>query len=144
MPRSSIKSSTKSSTKSSRSSLQSAISTSSLSKAVRSGAKAIERGVKHIKKGASAIAHPLKRAKHTLLNVSSPVGSDADHSPTASVNTQELPEVIDIDSDGEELGDLEKELGVHTFLSLLIILLIPILRGGKENLEVPSIFFLQT
>ena len=60
------------------------------------------------------------------------------------MNTQELLEVIDIDSDGEELGGLEKKLGVHTFLSLLIILLIPILRGGKENLEVPSIFFLQT
>jgi hypothetical protein len=58
------------------------------------------------------------------------------------VNTQELLEVIDIDSDEED--DLEKELGLHTFLSLLIILLIPILRGSKENLEVPGIFFLQT
>src|ERR1700733_8079496 len=103
--------STKSSTKSSCSSLQSAVSISSLSKAVRSGAKAIGRGVKRIKKGASAIARPLKRAKHTLSNVSSPIASDKDGSPTASVNIQELPEVININSDGEELDDLEKERG---------------------------------
>jgi len=143
MPRSLTQSSMKSSTKSSCSSLRSAVSTSSLSKAVRSGAKAIERGVKRIKKGASAIARPLKRAKHMLSNVSSPIASDEDGSPTASVNIQELPEVININSDGEELDDLKKELGAHSFLSLLIILLIPILRGSKENLEVSGIFFLQ-
>jgi hypothetical protein len=78
-----------------------------------------------------------------VLTVSSPITSDEDDSPTASVNTQEFPEVIDVNSDGEELDDLKKELGVYSFLSLLIILLIPILRGSKENLEVSGIFFLQ-
>jgi hypothetical protein len=75
--------------------------------------------------------------------------SNEDNSPTAdeyqdSVNTQELPEVINVDSDGEELDDLEKELGSHPFLPLCIIFLIPIFRGSKAKLEVPSIFVLQT
>jgi len=114
-----------------------------LSKAVRSSAKAIGRGVKRIKEGASTIARPLKRAKHALSKVSSPVTSDEDDSPATSVNSQGLPEIIEVDSDGEELDDLEKLLGTSISLSLFIILLIPILRGGKEDLEVPSIFFLQ-
>ena len=112
---------TQSSAKSSRSSLQSAVSTSSLSKAVRSSAKAVGRGVKRIKKGASSIARPLKRAKHALSNVSSPVMSDEGSDPTAGGDEDSVddgPDVIDIDS-GEETNELEKELGEHEFFSFL-------------------------
>ena len=148
-PSSTTKSAAKSSAKSSRSSLQSAASASSLSKAVRSSAKVIGRGVKRIKKGASAIARPLKRAKHALSNVSSPVDSEAEHSLASdrdqdSLNTADLPEVFEVDSDGDEVNDLEKELGTSTCFSLFIILLISNLSGSKENLAVPDIFLLQT
>ncbi|KAF8502348.1 hypothetical protein F5888DRAFT_1800846 [Russula emetica] len=61
----------KSSAKSLHSSLHSR--TSSVSSAARSSAKAIGQGIKRIKKGADAIIRPLKRAKHALSNVSSPV-----------------------------------------------------------------------
>jgi hypothetical protein len=123
MPPSSTKSAAQSSAKSSHSSLQSAVSTSSLSKAVRSSARVIGRGVKRIKKGASAITRPLKRAKHALSNVSSPVVSDAENGPSGdedqdSLNTTELPEAFEIESDGDELENLEKELGTFTYFSL--------------------------
>ena len=118
-PSSTTKSAAKSSAKSSHSSLQSAVSASSLSKAIRSSAKVIGRGVKRVKKGASAITRPIKWAKHALSNVSSPVDSDAESGPAGdddqdSLNTTELPEVeiIEVDSDGDELETLEKELGM--------------------------------
>jgi len=68
-----------------------------------------------IKKGASAIARPLKRAKHALSNVSSPADSDAENGLAGdedqdSLNTADLPEVFEVDSDSDELDDLEKEL----------------------------------
>lgn len=110
-PSSTTKSAAKSLAKSSHSSLQSAASASSLSKAVRSSAKVIGRGIKCIKKGASAIARPLKRAKHALSNVSSPVDSEAEHSLASdgdqdSLNTADLPEVFEVDSDGDEVDNL--------------------------------------
>ncbi|KAF8502338.1 hypothetical protein F5888DRAFT_1871875 [Russula emetica] len=102
----------KSSAKSSHSSLHS--HTSSISSAATSSAKAIGQGIKRIKKGTGAIVRPLKRAKHALSNVSSPVISDAEDPTTddqASIKTNGLLEVIAVGSD-EELDDLEKELAV--------------------------------
>jgi hypothetical protein len=75
---------TQSSAKSSCSSLQSAVSTSSLSNAVRSSAKAIGHGIKCIKKGASSVTRPLKRVKQALSNVSSPAMSNEGSDPTPS------------------------------------------------------------
>ena len=119
MPHSSIM---KSSAKSSHSSLQSAVSTSSLSKAVKSSAKAIRCGVKRIKKGTSIIIHPLKQAKHALSTVSSPVAGNEGNNPSDgdqdTPNSREMLEVIDVDSDAEDLEKYEKELGMHTFLSI--------------------------
>ncbi len=137
MPKSCI---TQSSAKSSRSSLQSAVSTSSTSKAVRSSAKAVGRGVKRIKKVASSIARPLKRAKRAGSNVSSLVvsneGGDGGD-PTASgdeVSVDAGPEVIEINSGGEETDELEEELGKHELLSFLpvdILLIQPSVAAKK-------------
>ena len=102
----------KSSAKSSRSSLHS--TTSSVSGAARSSAKAIGLGIKRIKQGAIAAVRPLKRTKHALSNVSSPVISGAEDDTTtdeqASIKTNELPDVIAVDSDGES-KDLDDDLG---------------------------------
>lgn len=127
-PCSTTKSAAMSSAKSSRLSLQSAVSASSLSKVIRTSAKVIRHGVKRIKKGASVIARPIKRAKHVLSNVSSPVDSDAESGPAGdedqdSLNTTELPEVevfevFEVNSDGDELETLEKELGMSPCFSL--------------------------
>ena len=112
---------TNSSAKSLHSSPQSTVSTSSLSKAIRCG-------VKHIKKGASAITHPLKWAKHVLSTIFSPVVSDQGdiNGDQDSMNSQEVLEVININSDGKDSNKLERELGTHTSLSLFITLLISI------------------
>ena len=140
---------TQSSAKSSRSSLQSAVSTSSLSKAVRSSAKAVGHGVKRIKKGASAVIRPFKRSKHALSNVSTPAVSDAEDGPAAdeeqgSVKSYASSEVIEVDSDSEGLNNenLEKELGAHSFHLFFTISLISI-SGSTENLEVPGLLILQ-
>jgi hypothetical protein len=110
--------------RSSRSSLQSSLSTSSLASAVRNGAKAIKSKTKGLKKRVgAAIARPLKRAKHALSNVSSPVNSGAEDEEASvgdrgSVNTnRSIPDVIEVGSDGEEVNDLEKELGIFIVLS---------------------------
>jgi hypothetical protein len=139
---------TQSSAKSSHSSLQSAVSTSSPSNAVRSSAKAIGRGIKHIKKGASSVAHPLKRVKQALSNVSSPAMSDegSDATPSGdedSVDTR--PDVIEIDSGGEETDKLKKDLGKPKLLYyFLFSQLISYFSCSEENLEVPRIFLFQT
>ena len=142
--------STKSSAKS-RSSIRSTLSTSSISSTVQSGAKAVKRGVKRVKKGASAIIRPFKRSKHALSNVSTPAASDAEDGPTVdkgqgSVKSYASSQVIDVDSDPEELNNLEnleKELGAHSFHSFLTISLISIISGSTENLEVPGLLILQ-
>lgn len=128
----------KSSARSSRSSLQSVVSTSSLP-------KAIGRGIKRIKKGASAITRPLKRAKHVLSNVSSPAVSDAENDPAAgedqeSMKTDELVEVIDLDSDSE-LNDLEKELGTHPCHSFLAIFLTSFSVAAQQTWRSPIYSF---
>jgi hypothetical protein len=107
----------KSSKKSSSSSIRS--TTPSVSSTAISSAKAVGRGLKRIKNGASKIIRPLKRAKHALSTVSSPAISDAEDDP-ASINTNETPEVIEVGSDGEELDDLEKELGKSLFILFLL------------------------
>jgi hypothetical protein len=61
-----------------------------------------------------------------------------------SLNTADLPEVFEVDSDGDKLDELEKELGTSTCFSLFIFLLISNLSSSKENLAVSNIFFLQT
>ena len=110
--------------KSSRSSLQSSISTSSLASAVRTGAKAIKGKTKNLKKRVgAAIAWPFKRAKHALSNVSTPVNSDAEDeeasaSDWGSIKTNEsTPDVIEVNSDGEEVNELARELGTFIILS---------------------------
>jgi len=133
--------STKSSAKSSRSSLHSR--TSSISSAATSSAKAIGQGIKRIKKGTGAIVRPLKRAKHALSNVSSPVISDVEDPTTddqASIKTNGLLEVIAVGSD-EELDDLEKELGAFTYYFFLAVLLISILAAVKETWRSPIYSF---
>ncbi len=115
----------KSSVKLSRSSLHS--TTSSVSGAARSSAKAIGLGIKRIKQGAIAAVQPLKWTRHALSNVSSSVISDAEDDTTtneqASIKTYELLDVIVVDSDGEG-QDLDDELGLscysfHVVLSYL-------------------------
>jgi hypothetical protein len=143
--------STKSSAKSSHSSLRSTLSTSSISSTVRSGAKAVKRGVKRVKKGASAIIRPFKHSKHALSNVSTPAVSDVKDGPAVdeeqgSVKSYASSEVIEVDSDSEELNNLEnleKELGAHSFHLLLTISLISIISGSTEILEVPCLLILQ-
>jgi len=110
--------------KSSRSSLQSSISTPSLTSVVRTGAKAIKGKTKGLNKHVGAvIARPLKRPKHALSNVSTPVVSDAEDqeasaSDRGSIDTDKsTPEVVEVDSDGEEVDDLKRELGTFIILS---------------------------
>jgi hypothetical protein len=126
------------------------VSASSISTTVRSGAKAvkhgIKRGIKHIKKSADVLIQPLKHAKHALLNVSTPVVSDAEDAAEyqASHWTEELLEVIEVCSDDEGMDQLKKELGMHTHNSFLLSLsLISTLSSSPENLEVPNIVILQ-
>ena len=116
--------SVKSSAKSSHSSLR---STTSISSTINSGAKAVKRGVKRIKKHAENIVRPLKRTKHALSNVSTPVLSDAEDDPTstqdnASIMTNETPTVIEInsDDDSEDMVALKEELGTPSFFILII------------------------
>lgn len=112
--------STKSSVKLSHTSLQS--TSSSVSNAAKSSAKAIGHGLKHIKKGTTAIIQPLKWAKLVPSNILSPAISELEDNwatEQSSLKTNDLPEVIDLESD-EELEDLEKELGPSKFSSYLV------------------------
>jgi hypothetical protein len=126
MPQQSIQSSAKSS----RSSLQSSISMSSLSSKLDARAKAIKASVKHMRNAVKTIAQPLKRAKHAVSSHSSQAGTDAeaDELPTnnnVSTVSNDLSEVIEVDSDGEGSNKLEQELGMFldtSFCSLLVIL----------------------
>jgi hypothetical protein len=91
----------KSSAKSSCSSCRSSASTSS------------KHSIKRVNQ--DAIIRPLKRAKHTLSNVSSPVISDVEDDPIEANEQSSVIEsldVIEVDSEGEELDRLEKELGM--------------------------------
>ena len=57
-----------------------------------------------------------------LLNVSPPVMSNEGSDPTANGDEDSMdtrPEVIEVDSGGEEVDKLEKELGKHKLLSFL-------------------------
>lgn len=140
--------SAKSSAKSSRSSIR---STSPISSTTKSGTKAVNRGVKRIKKQAENLVRPLKRAKHALSNVSTPVVSDLEDDPTAtqdnaSVVTDGSPEVIAVDSDDEDsMNALKEELGMPNFFFSCdnSLSLVSILSSCTENLEVPSVFILQ-
>lgn len=107
--------STKSSAKSSRSSLRS----------TSSSTRATGRRTKNAKRVASAstVDRPLKRSKHALSQVSSPVPSDdegADRATEdqASVKTNDLLDITRVESE-EELDDLEKDLGASLFHSPL-------------------------
>jgi hypothetical protein len=108
-------SSTKSSALSSHSSFRSA--SPSVSSAAKSSAKAVECGTKRSRRGAKAIVRPLKRAKHALSKVSSIIGDDEDD--PSSTEDEGSIKAIDVKSDGEELNDLEKELGMSSLLLLL-------------------------
>jgi len=120
----------KSSAMSSCSSPHSTTSSASLSSVARSHARTIDCGIKcgikHVKNHANAIAPPLKWAKHSLSVVSSPVISDTEDpaGDQSSIQTIKLPEVIEVGSDGEELVNLEKELGLCSPYSVLAISLI--------------------
>jgi hypothetical protein len=129
----------KSSAMSSCSSLQS--TSPSASSAVKPHTTAVGHGIKRNKKGASALVRPLKRAKHALSSVSSPVGSDNEGTTT---DDQSSIKVITILSDGEELGDLEKELGMFLssfslpFHSLLFVV------AAKETWQSPIYAFFKS
>ena len=132
----------KSFAKSSRSSLHS--TTSSVSSAARSSTKAIGAGIKRIKSGTNKLVRPLKRAKHALSNVSSPIISNTEDNPAtddrASIKTNELLDAIMAGSE-DELDDLEKTFSSLLF-SFLVILLISTQSGGQGNLEVSDIHIL--
>jgi len=97
---------------------------------VRSHARTIDcgikHGIKHVKNHSNAIAPPLKWAKHALPVVLSPVISETEDpaGDQARIQTIELPEVIEVMSDGEEPVNLEKELGMcspYYFLTISLI-----------------------
>jgi hypothetical protein len=89
-----------------------------------------------------ALIWPLKHAKHVLLNVLTPVVSDAENQATSQ--TDESLEVIEVCSEDEGMDKLKKELGTPTCNSFLLFLsLILTFSSSPENLEVPNIFILQ-
>jgi hypothetical protein len=104
------------------SSLQSAALVASLPGAVISKAQTINHRTKCINKGAAAITQPVKRLKHEVLSVSSQVISDADDDSEdrTSTKTGESVDIIDINSDMDEL---EKELGMHCLFSYHMLIL---------------------
>jgi hypothetical protein len=107
--------------------------------------KAIRHGIKRIKETPGTVTRPAKRAKHALSNVSTPVVSD-DENPASEASEDEAPstKVIDVLSDGEELDDLQKELGMfifppcHNTISFIVIH-----SSGQGNLAVPDICLFQ-
>ena len=127
------------------SSLQSAVSATSIS---LSSTRAIDldHGIKHLTDLTDAVAQPLKRSKHGLSAVSSPVISNVDNDFTLSTaadgpKTDGAQDAIEIDLDREKL---EKELGTcvcYSFLALSLMYFI--LSGSPEKLEVPDILVLQ-
>ena len=97
------------------------------------------------------IIQPFKHSKHALSNILTPNVSNAEDGPTVneeqgSVKSYALSEVMKVESDSKELNNLknlEKQLGLHSFHLFLTIPLIFIISGSTENLEVPGLFILQ-
>ena len=101
----------------SHSSFYSETSSASLLISARSNASAIghciKQCIKNLAKGGNG---PVKRAKHVLSVVSSPVASDTEDTvgDQASIKTVKSLVVIEVTSDGEEPVDLEEELGMSS------------------------------
>ena len=114
------------STMSSRSSFHSE-SSASLSISTRANASAIGHGIKQrVKNLAKGGNGPIKRAKHALSVVSSPVVSDTEDTAgdQVSIKTVKSPVGIEVTSDGEEPVDLEEELGMSSPYAFLTVSLI--------------------
>ena len=112
---------------SSHSSFHSETSSASLSISARANASAIGHGIKrHVKNLTKGGNGPIKRAKHALSVVSSPVVSDTEDTAgdQASIKTVESPAGIEVTSDGEEPVDLEEELGMSSPYAFLTVSLI--------------------
>ena len=108
------------------SSLHSETSLASLSISARANAHAIGHGIKRGIKNLGKCNGPVKRAKHALSVVSSPVASDTEDTAgdQASIKTIESLAVIEVRSDGEEPIDLEEELGMSSPYAFLTVSLI--------------------
>jgi len=85
----------------------------------------IKCGIKCLKNGANVLIQPLKRAKHALLNISTPAISDAEDDPATAEDHATALSVIDLSSDDEHLEALMKQLGMPTYCFFLIVFLIP-------------------
>jgi hypothetical protein len=123
-----------------RSSFQS--STPSVSTAAKSSTKGVGCGLKHVKTGVNRVIRPVKwaRCAWSITQLSPAISDNDDHQSLVdqgSINSK----VIDVISDGEELKELEKELGMSDFLFFLAVSFILIYSCCQANLEVSNIFF---
>ena len=129
---------------SSRSSFHSETSSASLLISARANASAISCGIKQrIKNPAKGGNGPIKRAKHALSVVSSPVVSDTEDTAgdQASIKTVESPAGIEVMSDGEAPVDLEEELGMSSPYAFLTVSLINFSASAQKTWRSPIYSF---
>lgn len=106
---------------------------------IKRGVANVKRGIKHTKKPVNT--RPLKCAKHAP-------GAEDDSDPKTVEDGDSImtngTEVIDVDSDIEDMDVLKEELGTYSTLFFLVFFsFISFLRSSTENLAIPGVFILQ-